>query len=444
MSHAVRLVAAIAPSASSGLRGRIDRDALWLFSGYALTAGCGFVFWILAALWIPQAQLGIDASILSIVAAAAALASIGPGSALVVMLPLGGAVAKAVLLRANVTAVVLGAVLGVGAGMLVAFLLPRTFPAALVVGAVSIFTVISALLNAQTQALVGAGDARGTLVVNGSASLAKLALLIVFVVPVIWMPHALVAATALPAAAAVTSCAFVLVPLALRRQPPALADTGTWSPTLARTFRVFTAQNAVAVGLVLCAGLSLSFIVTVLASPAQGAVFAIAFQFSVALDLVGVGVATALARNAVREFDRSARLARGYALKVALIVVALGAVVVLITPLMFLLLGTGYEPLYGMAVVGVLAVASAIRPGYDVWSALMRSRHRVLPVLGSNAGYVALLYGLAFLLVPRWGALGAALAVVGGAAALAVVGAGGLRNVDRGTAKVAPSEGIPT
>ena len=69
----------------TAVRKRVTVDSLWLSSGYAVTAGSGFIFWILAALWIPQAQLGIEASVLSVVMAAAALASNGPGSALVVM-----------------------------------------------------------------------------------------------------------------------------------------------------------------------------------------------------------------------------------------------------------------------------------------------------------------------------------------------------------------------
>ncbi|MCR2827313.1 hypothetical protein, partial [Microbacterium sp. zg.Y909] len=67
--------------------------------------------------------------------------------------------------------------------------------------------------------------------------------------------------------------------------------------------------------------------------------------------------------------------------------------------------------------------------GYDIWSALSRARHRVRPVLWSNLLYVLILFTVVLLLVPSQGALGAALAMVCGACALAAVGAVGLRRV---------------
>ncbi|MET0296745.1 MAG: hypothetical protein ABW024_05040 [Microbacterium sp.] len=416
-----------APADTRGVHGRITRDSLWLGSAYAVTAGSGFVFWLLAAMWIPQAQLGVEASVLSVVMAAATLASNGPGSALVVMLPLGGAAARAALIRACATAAGLALVLGAIAGVLVVLLLPTGMGAIEAVSTIAVCTVVWALFNTQTMALAGASHARGTLYINGSANLVKLGLLALFVLPVPWMPHPLVAATILPAAAGAVISLVALLPRALRRDDARTGSTAQWNRGLARTFRVFTAQNAVAVGIVLCAGLTLPFLVTVLSTPAEGAVFAIAFQFSVALDLVGVAVATALARSAVVDFTASSGLARGYVVRIMLLVGALGVVATLATPVMFLLLGRGYPPLYGMAVVGTLAVASIVRPGYDIWSALMRARHRVRPVLWSNAVYVVILFALVALLVPRTGALGAAVSVTSAALALAVIGAVGLR-----------------
>lgn len=416
-----------APAVTDTVHGRVTRDSFWLGSAYAVTAGSGFVFWLLAALWIPQAQLGIEASVLSVVMAAATLASNGPGSALVVMLPLGGPAARAALLRACLVAAGLALVFGTTAGVLVALFLPTGMGAAEVISTIAVCTVVWALFNTQTMALAGASHARGTLFVNGSANLVKLALLAAFVVPVPWMPHPLVAATMIPALAAVIVSLALLLPRALRRDDARTGSTAEWNRGLARTFRVFTAQNAVAVGIVLGAGLSLPFLVTVLSTPAEGAVFAIAFQFSVALDLVGVAVATALARSAVVDYSSSSGLARGYARRIVLIVGALGLLASLATPVMFLVLGREYPPLYGMAVVGTLAVASVLRPGYDLWSALMRARHRVRPVLWSNGLYVVILFALVALLVPRIGALGAAIAVTSGAIALALIGAVGLR-----------------
>lgn len=427
---------------SAAVGQRITRDSLWLSSGYAVTSLSGFVFWMLAAVWIPQTQLGLEASALSIVMAAAALASNGPGSALIVMLPMGGAAAWSVLRRAYALTAALAATAGLGAGVLVAVVLRPELPVAVTVVAVTVCTVVWAMFNVQTQALAGAADARGTLVINGAANLVKLALLAVSALGASWMPHPLVTATILPAAAAVGVGAFWLVPRALRREQQQRPSTRAWDAATSRAFALFTAQNAVAVGVVMCAGLSLSFVVTALSTPAEGAVFAIAYQFSVALDLVGVSVATALAKSAAAEFDPSAGLAGAYALKVLLVVGTLGVAATVATPLLFLIAGEDYSPRYGMAVVGALALASIIRPGYDIWSALSRARHRVRPVLWSNLLYILILFGVVLLLVPTLGALGAALAMVCGASALAVVGAAGLRRVRDLPARAFDAKGV--
>ncbi len=430
-----------APAAS--VRARVSRDSLWLASGYAATAGSGFVFWLLAAVWIPQSQLGIEASVLAAAMAAAALASNGPGSALVVMLPLGGPAARETLRRALTVTAALALVCGVVAGALVAGLLPSMLPPVWTVCVVATCAVAWALFNVQAQALAGASDARATLLVNGSANLLKLGLLALLAFGAPATPLVLVLATILPAIAMTTLSLAVLIPRALRRDDRRSGSVRRWDGDLARAFRRFAFQNAIAVGIVMCAGLSLSFLVTALASPVEGAIFAIAFQFSVTLDLVGVAVATALARSAVGAFAHTAELAHGYALRVSLAVGALGVAAAIATPLMFLLLGRGYPPLYGMAVVGILAAASAIRPGYDLWSALSRARHRVRPVLVGNAVWVLTLLGFTLLLVPRWGALGASTAVACAALVLTVIGTVGLRHAHRSGTAPLPSKGAP-
>lgn len=410
------------------VRSRVTRDSLWLVSGYAATAGSGFVFWLLAAVWIPQSQLGVDASVLAIIMAAAALASNGPGSALIVMLPLGGPAAREVLRRALLSTAALALLFGAVGGVVVAIFLPTHLTALQAIGTVTIAAIVWAMFNLQTQALAGASDAKGTLIVNGTANLLKLALLGVLATGTTVPPLLLVIATIAPAAAMAALSLSLFVPRALRRDDQLTGSSRAWDADLSRTFVRFAIQNAVAIGLVLCAGLSISFLVTTLSTPAEGAIFAIAFQFSVALDLIGVAVATALARSAVGAFAPAAELARGYAIKVSLAVAALGVGATVLTPVMFLLLGRGYPPLYGMAVVGILATASAVRPGYDIWSALSRARHRVRPVLAGNAIWVLVLFGLVALLVPHWGALGASVAAAGAAVVLAAIGTIGIRH----------------
>ncbi|WP_345751781.1 hypothetical protein [Microbacterium rhizophilus] len=403
-------------------RSAISRDAAWLFAGYALTSGSGFVFWVAAAILIPQSALGVQASLLAIITAAAAFASIGPGSALIVLLPAGGPAAATVLSRALLVTAAAAVVAGTAAGALAsAFLLTDEAPAT-VIALVALATVAWALFNVQTQALAGAGNARSTAWVNGAASVGKLVLLLGVAALAPQLPLLLVIATLVPATGAMILSATVLAPRAIARLRGAAAGARTWGPELARSFSRFTLQNTVATGLVLALGLSLSFLVTVLSSAEQGAVFALTYQVAVALDLVGVGVATSLARNASIDYDVSERVTRGLSGRVSLIVLGLGAVATGATPLLLSFLGEGYDAAQGAVIVAALAAASVLRPGYDLWSALMRARQRVAPVILGNVVWCAIVLAGCLTLVPPLGALGAALAILAGAVALAVFG----------------------
>lgn len=400
----------------------ISRDAAWLFAGYALSSGSGFVFWVAAAVVLPQTTLGVEASVLSIVMAAAAFAAIGPGSALVVMLPAGGPATATVLRRAVLVTVGAASVAGVAAGVLAATFLPVDEEPAGVVVIVASATIVWALFNLQTQALAGAGTARSTAWVSAAAGIGKVALVLLFGALAPQQPYLLVVATLVPAFVATALSLLVVVPRAAARLERDGDPDRSWNPALARAFARFTAQNTVATGIVLALGLSLSFLVTVLSSPAQGALFALTYQVSVALDLVGVGVATSLARNASVRYDESAAVTRRLGTRVSVIVLALGAAATLATPLMLWLLGEDYDPFQGVVVVAALVVASVVRPRYDLWSALLRARQRVAPVIAANGVWIAVVLGLCLALIPALGATGAALALLAGAVVLAVIG----------------------
>lgn len=409
---------------------RVTRDSAWLVLGYGATTGIGFLFWMVAGATLSPHDLGVDASIVSAFSAAATFASIGTGSALIVMLPRSGAGARQLVTRAVAATAVLAAVSGAVAGVLVALVLPVALPPAVTIAGVAVCTVVWALFNLQSQALVGVGDARSTLFVNGSGNLLKLALLVAAAAAPRAVGHPVVVATIVPAALA---AAVSLGPVVARgtRAEALRHPEVAWSADRSRAFHSFAAQNTVAVGIVLAMGSALAFVVTALSTPAEGAVFAIAFTFSAALDLVGVAVATALARASADEPSAGGRLVRSSAVKVAAIALALAIVMTAATPILFGLFGPGYDPGYATAVVAVLLAASVIRPGFDMWSARVRAERRVLPVLWANLAYVVILLGLLLALVPRWGALGASAAVAASALWLAAVGGVGIRRLRR-------------
>jgi len=349
----------------------------------------GFVFWMVAGATLTPHELGVDASIVSAFSAAATFASIGTGSALIVMLPRSGTAARRLVSHSVVATSAIATVTGIVAGVLVAIVLPVDLPAAWTIAIVAARTVVWALFNLQSQALVGVGDARATLLVNGSATLAKLALLLVFAILLVGLPPPVVVATVAPAAVATAISIGVIVSRGTRAEARA-RPLVVWERARAHAFHAFAAQNTPAVGI----------------APAAG-------------------------RSAADDPTTDRRIVRGFAARVAAIALLVGGAMTAATPVLFGLFGKGYDPAYAAGVVGVLLAASVIRPGFDMWSARMRAARRVTPVLWANATYVALLLALVVVLVPRWGALGAATAVTASALWLAVVGAVGIRRLGR-------------
>jgi len=425
---------ATADPAAATVSQAIRNDSLWLFSGYAATAGIGFVFWVVAALRVPPEALGADAALISVFTAAAAITSSGIGSAMVVMLPVAGGQRAHLVRVAYLATVGIGLVAGLLAGGIAAAMLPAAgLPAGVTVALVTAMTMVWAVFNVQDQVLTGLNAARWTLFLNGPANLAKLLLTVVLTLPLLAVAHPVVLATILPAAAAAVFTVTWLVPRLLRQPVAVSADavdgpTGTgWLAAL----RAFALRDTAAIGLLLGVGLLTPFLVTVLAGPTQGALYAIAYQISVALDLVNNGVATALAKNSSGARSTGIVLS-GRLLGRVLVVVALAAAAITAaTPLAFGLLGRGYDPARATLVVGLLSLGCLARTPYGIWSSLMRAHHRVTPVLAGNASTAVVLVVLAIGLVPAAGAAGAACAMLVSGLWAGALGIVGLRRLRR-------------
>lgn len=406
----------------------VRNDSLWLFSGYAATAGVGFVFWILAALRVPAAELGVDAAMISVFSAAAAVTSSGLSSGVLVMLPVAGEHRRDLLAYAHRAAAGFGVLAGLVAGLLAAGLLDwKGEPPVFIVLGIAVMTAVWALFNLKDSVLTGLGAARWTLFLNGPANLGKLLLTLAFTLPMVMLPHAVVWATIVPAAVAVGYVLWRLVPRLLT--PPDLTPSDLGA-LLAR-FRSFAARDTVATGLLLGAGLVTPFVVTAASTPEQGALYALSYQLSVALDLVTSGVSTALAKNTSSDRAAGVRISVKLGVRVFALVLAAAVLLTAVTPVAFRLLGRGYDPNQATIVVGLLSAGCVLRSPYAIWSALVRAHHQVMPVLIANASSVVLLAVLLVLLVPVGGAVGAAAAVCGMAAWSFVVGVVGTRRMLR-------------
>lgn len=412
-----------ATTAQSAVSRGVRRESAWLFAGYVLTAAIGFVFWIVAARTLPAATLGVDAGLLSLVTAAAAFASSGLGTAMVVMLGHGGG--AALVRRASQVAVGLGALLGAGVGVAAhAFIVPD-LPIGLVIAVMSASCAVWSLMTLQGQALTGYGRAPLTVAVNGPANLGKLLLLAAASAGILAIPHVAFLSTIVPAAIAVAVVGLVLLPRVGRRHE---ASRTSAPPLPAGTpgFAGYAARDTVALGLTLGLGLSLTFFVTVLAGPAAGALFSIAYQYAMLLDLVTASVSTALSRGASTDADLHGQ-AFSLWLRTAAVVAVAAILAVGVSPVVFELMGPSYDVGTGVAVVAAFAGGSVARCGYELWCGLQRARRRAGRIIAWNAVGAAVALLVVFLAVPQIGALGGALGALAHGVVLGLVGAVGLR-----------------
>lgn len=407
----------------SDARRGVARESIWLFGGFVLTAAIGFVFWIVAARILPPDTLGVDAGLLSLVTATAALSSSGLGTAMVVMLGHGGG--AALVRRASLIAASVGATLGAVAGLAAhLFILPGV-PIVIVVAALAASGSIWALMTLQGQALTGYGRAPLTVAVNGPINVGKLVILVVVALTLGAVPHLAFVATLVPAAIAVVVVGFFVLPRVGRAHEAQRVAT---PPLPAGTlgFGRYAFRDTAAIGLTLGLGLSLTFLVTVLAGPAASALFSIAYQYAMLLDLVSGSVSTVLSRRASTSEDMRGAAFGLWLRTVALVAVAaIGAVAV--SPLVFHLMGPAYDVATGVAIVAGLAGGSVARCSYELWSSLQRARRRLVPIIAWNAIGAVVALACVFALVPVLGAPGAALGALAHGLVLGVVGLVGLR-----------------
>jgi O-antigen/teichoic acid export membrane protein len=271
---------------------------------------------------------------------------------------------------------------------------------------------------------------RMALWVNAPANILKLGLLPAIVVVFGTSNHPLVVAAVVPALIAVIVVNVAVLPRALGRRDRALdaAPSAVAPPTFAdlrAKFIAFTVRDGASSTLNLGVGLSLSFIVTALAGPAQGAVFAICYQIGLVLDLVVIGVSGSLTINSAGG-DSGGQIAFRMWRRVLLIVSVIAAVLIVGSPVLLGIFGEYYVANDGAVVMSLLVVGSVVRTAFEVWTGLMRAQHRTTELLIWNAVGAAVLLPAVFILTPILGAIGAAIGVLLSTVVLAVVGVTGL------------------
>lgn len=436
--------AAIGRTADTTLARRVTVDSIWILSGYAVTSGAGFLFWVLAARLIPPRELGVETAVYSLITAAAAIAASGVGNALLVMLPRPEWSPRALLRLGVCTAVGIAVVTGLTAGILATTVLDTGQPPWLTVLAVGLAVVAWALFVVKDPVLTAVGQARLTLLVNGPVNLIKLALLPAFVFAGFSVANPFLFAAVAPALVAVLLVYGLLIPKLFSRfgdRAGSAADPAVPTPAVApdasanrRSFFAFVLRDGTANGLYLGVLLVLPFLVTALAGAEQGALFALCFQISLVLDLVGIGVGAALATHTATSHagppGTGTDAGSGVAVKIwlrVLAVVSLGAVaLVAVAPLLLGALGDFYRAGSGVAIIALLGAGSVLRTSFEIWGATLRARQKTSVVLLCNTVFAALLLPLVIVLAGAFGAVGAAAALLLVTVGLSVAGLVGL------------------
>lgn len=403
------------------------RDATMLAVSSALTAGLGIVFWVVAARVLPPERLGIETAVLSLITAPAIVIGSGVGDAFTAMLPHASRTRRVVLAHGYATVVVAGVVAGALAAGIGTALLPGTRDV-WAAGWIAVGVATWALFILQDSALTGLGRAWWLPIENGLVSAAKIGLLPV--AAIIGLAHPVVASTLLPALLAVA----VLFVLMRRLAPPPhlVAPEGSpggkpWAsdPRCAvRHLRRFGGRTTAAVAMTMGSLTLLPFAVTAIAGPVQGAVFALCLSMVQALDFLAAALGVSLVVHASSHPARAHLMARSALARIAVLVALGGLVLWAVSPMLFRLLGPAYVALGGVSVVGLLCLGSLLRTVFIVWSALQRSRGHMRALLWLNGSAATTLYLLLPWAAGRWGALGAAAALLTAQGVLSVGAAG--------------------
>lgn len=416
------------PSVRSLGSDSLARNALGIMASTGSTAGLGFAFWTLAARVLPQAEVGVAATVVPAMGAAALLASLGWSVTLVGELPgleawparwaslFWGAVAAAMAATVPVAALVLVALAHVSPELVPGGLLsPQA--ALFVAGAVA--TSVHIVLDAAFVACRAGGCVATRAAIGGILKL-----------PLLLVAAGLAAAVAGAGATAIVSSWVVatsvsvlwgLLRLLPVRQPgasPVHASLGA----AVRLHRGFLVDHIAGLGGMLPAYV-LPVMVAARVGPRHSAYFYVTWMVGSAVLMVSPAVSSALFADGVHEPDRLGRTVRRAAVGTVGVLAPVTLVACSIGGLVLSVFGADYAS-HGRILL-VLVVVSALPDAVtNLAVAVLRARRRPAVAAAVNLVTAGVTLVLAWLLLPRLGIAGAGVAWL--AAQLVGVGVVGL------------------
>lgn len=388
---------------------RLYRDAGSMAVSNVANAILGMGFWALAAVMFPPEQLGVMTAILAVITATSVVLATGIGDAYTALLPAVGPARRSIYRRGQRVFMVLAAVTAVGAAIATTTALPQAHRSVAVGVLVAVGIVAWSAFSLQNSTLISLGRARWLPAANIAAGTAKIALLPAIALTLNW--HSVELAFIVSASAVV---------LVLRPAIHRIINTGCELPTTAtlsanqaaHAFNKLVTQTITSSGLSLGVLTVTPFLVTVIAGPAQGALFALSLTIVQILDMVAAALGLSLVVHASSTPEDGNAMARAILVRSMIIIVAGAVAIIAVVPVVLRLVNPMYGEMGAVGVIAALCAGSVIRVIYIVWSGLQRARRKMKMLLILNFITASMLLLIIPSLAGRYGALGGALAVL--------------------------------
>lgn len=390
-------MSAPAAAVAAHLRDPMRRNAYALTLSTALTSVVGFVFWLVAAHWFPPEAVGTGAALISMVTFLASISTLGLGNGLVRFLASAGLATRRLIVTCYavcvLTAIVVAVVFLLGQPFWAKELgLLRSSPLATVafVAAVGIWV----LFVLEDQMLIGLRRAIWVPALNGTYSVAKLAML-----PLLGLaaPWAIFGATVGPAAALV-----VFVGVLTWRHLNRRTETGAPGELSVATLARFALSDHASALLWLATCNLMILVVLETAGAEASAYYFLTFTMAYTLYLVTANMGSALVAEAAQFPDRAVALGRQAVLNSARIVLPLAVIGCLLAAWVLDILGHDYAA-EGTTLLRLLLISAIPEVVVGISLSMARVRRANRLIIGINLAVATGVLGGSLLVVGRWG-----------------------------------------
>lgn len=387
---------------------RLYRDAGAMATSSVASAILGAAFWALAAILFPPRELGVMTAVMAVITSTGVVVASGIGDAFTALLPAVGSGRPGVYRRGLRVFWLIAVAAGAIAGVITILTLQQVRGSLTVAAMVAFGIVVWSLVNVQSSAAVALGRARWLPAANTVAGICKVALLPVLAAALHWHAVELAFIIATTGLVIVLGTAIARVMRSTDEQLPAsLSEEAALG-----MFNGFFAQSMASSGLNFGVLTLSPFLVTSLAGPEQGALFALALSVVQLLDLMSMSMAVSLVVHASSTPEAAWSMTKGV-LGRALALTCVGSVVLIAAaPAALKFIDPRYAALGATGVVATLSAVCVIRAVYTVWSGLQRARRSIKVPLQFNVVFAVALPLLLVAVCGEHGALGAALAVL--------------------------------